>query len=89
VVFIQILLGLGDSFGTPSFNAIIAEHLDVGRFIEEFSDWKLVLNIATGIGTLIGGIMVKEFGFDWLFIFMTILAIISFIGIWVQPRKLL
>lgn len=87
--FLQILLGLGEAFGTPAFDAIFAEHLDDGRHIEEYSDWKLVLNAATGIGTIIGGVIATKFGFQWLFISMSVLAIVPFIGVLIQPRKLL
>ncbi len=89
LIFLQILLGLGEAFGTPAFDAIFAEHLDSGKHVEEYSDWKLVLNVTTGVGTIIGGIIATKLGFQWLFIAMSILAIISFFGVLVQPRKLL
>lgn len=89
LIFLQILLGLGEALGTPAFDAIFAEHLDGGRHIEEYSDWKLVLNGATGVGTIIGGLIATAFGFQWLFILMGILALVSFGGVLIQPRKLL
>jgi MFS family permease len=89
LIFLQILLGLGEALGTPAFDAIFAEHLDSDRHIEEYSDWKVVLNSVTGVGTIIGGLIATAFGFQWLFVSMSVLAVISFGGVLVQPRKLL
>jgi len=49
----------------------------------------LVLNGVTGVGTIVGGLIATAFGFQWLFILMSILAIVSFVGMLIQPRKLL
>lgn len=89
LILLQTLLGLGEALGTPAFDAIFAEHLDSGRHIKEYSDWKLVLSAATGVGTMIGGVIATKFGFQWLFVSMSILALIAFSGVLVQPRKLL
>jgi len=88
-VFLQILLGLGDALGTPAFDAIFAEHIDGGKHIEEYANWKLILNGTTAVGTVMGGLVVTTLGFSWLFAVMSVLAVVSFIGVLVQPRKLL
>ena len=88
-IFLQILLGLGEALGTPAFDAIFAEHLDGGKHIEEYADWKLILNGATAVGTILGGLVVTTLGFSWLFAMMGILAVVSFFGVLIQPRKLL
>jgi len=89
LIFLQIILGLGEALGSPAFDAIFAEHLDCDKHIEEYANWKLVLNGATGIGTIIGGLIATKFGFSWLFATMSLLAVVSFIGVLLQPRKLL
>lgn len=89
LILLQALLGLGEALGTPTFDAIFAEHLDGGKHIKEYSNWKLVLSGATGIGTITGGLIVIAFGFQWLFVSMSVLALIAFCGVLVQPRKLL
>ena len=86
---IQVLLGVGEAFGNPSFNAIFAEHLDKGKHIEEYAEWGIINSIAAAVGTLIGGAVVTVFSFQILFLAMSVLAIVSFIGIYTQPRSLL
>jgi MFS family permease len=75
VIIVQIILGLGDALGGPSFDAMVAEHLDSGKHIQEYADWKLLSSIAMTGGTLIGGFVVYSLGFGWLFGTMSILAI--------------
>lgn len=89
LVVLQILLGLGEALGTPAFDAIFAEHLDSGKHIAEYSDWKMIQNIVLAIGALSGGLIVANFGFNVLFLLMSILAMLSFLGIYLKPRELL
>ncbi|KKR71570.1 MAG: Arabinose efflux permease family protein [Candidatus Woesebacteria bacterium GW2011_GWA2_40_7] len=85
----QFLLGIGEAAGTPAFDAIFAEHLDKGKHVNEYSEWKIITNVVLAMGTLLGGITVEKFGFSSLFLFMSILAAICFIGILFKPRRLL
>ncbi len=89
LVFVQILLGLGESLGTPAFNAIVAEHLDNNKYIKEYSSWSLVFNLSSAAGILAGGTIVNRFGFKSLFLVMSGLSLIAFFGILLKPRKLL
>ena len=89
IMLLQIAIGLGEALGGPSFDAIFAEHLNKGEHIEEYSDWKIISNALTAIGTLIGGIVVTKFGFNFLFICMSLFAFMSGICLYLQPRKLL
>jgi len=89
ILLIQVILGIGEAVGTPSFDAIFAEHLDKGKHVNEYSSWKVLNNLVGTIGTIIGGIVATRWGFPILFIGMGVLAIISFIGILTRPRKLL
>jgi MFS family permease len=87
LVFVQILLGLGESVGTPAFNAIFAEHLDNNKYIKEYSSWSLIANLSSAAGILAGGAIVNSLGFKALFIFMSALSLIAFLGIIVKPRN--
>lgn len=89
LVMVQILLGLGESLGTPSFNALFADHLDKNKYIKEYSAWSLIANLTSAVGILSGGFIVNNFGFKALFILMAGLSLISFFGILFKPRKLL
>jgi len=89
LIILQILLGLGESLGSSAFNTIFAEHLDRNKHIKEYANWHLLSTILGAISAAIGGLIVNIFGFDTLFIVMSFLALISFFGILLKPRKLL
>jgi len=89
LILVQALLGLGEALGSPSFDAIFAQHLDEGMQIKEYSSWKLIVNGTTAIATVIGGLVVANFGFTVLFIVMSSLALVSFFGVLFQPREVL
>lgn len=85
----QILLGLGEALGSPAFDSIFAEHLDRNKHVKEFSDWKLIYNLTMAAGTVLGGLLAVKFGFNVLFLTMSCLALVSFIIVWRQPRRVL
>ncbi len=89
LIMVQILLGIGESLGTPSFNALVAEHLDKNKFVKQYSAWSLISNLTAACGILIGGFIVGSYGFQALFLLMAGIAMISFFGVLVKPRSLL
>lgn len=89
LIFIQIVLGLGEALGTPSWNAIFAKHLDGKHEIMDYSLWDIVNNFMIAVATIAGGIIVTLFGFKFLFVAMSLLALVSFIGVLATPRKVL
>jgi MFS family permease len=89
LMILQVLLGIGDALGSPAFNSLVAEHLDKNRHIEEYSDMTIIFNFSSAIATMLGGLIVAQFGFPILFIIMAVLALLSFFGIFFKPRKLL
>jgi MFS family permease len=86
---LQIILALGESMGTPAFNAIYSEHLDRGKFVKQWGLLSSTHMIVMGLSAFLGGFFVNQFGFRPLFLFMAALAGVSFVLLLVQPRKLL
>jgi len=89
LIALQTLLGFGEALGTPAYDAIFAEHLDKNKHVQNYTDWKLVSNIVGAIAVILGGIFVNELGFSTLFYTMGALALVSFFGVWLKPRRLL
>ncbi len=50
---------------------------------------KIIFNLSGALATVIGGIVVMQFGFQYLFIGMAALAVFSCIGVLLKPRRLL
>jgi MFS family permease len=89
LILVQIILGFGEALGTPSWGALFADHLNVRREIMEYSKWSVVSNIMVAFGVLMGGLIVTFYGFRVIFILMSFLAFISFVGTLLTPRRVL
>lgn len=81
LLVLQVFLGVGEALGTPSFNAIFAEHLDDGKHIAEYSDWALIVNAVIAVATVMGALLVRQYGFGLLFGLMSILSLVAFVGV--------
>lgn len=88
VIILQVLLGLGEALGSPAFDAIFAEHLDRNHHMEDYADWKVINNLVTAAGIIIGGLIVTSFGFRFMFLTMAWLAFVSFAIIFCKPKTL-
>lgn len=84
---IQILIGLGEALGSPAFDAMLAEHLARDGHVRAYADWKIVAMITTAAGTILGGIIISAYGFTPIFALMSFIAVVAFVGIFVQPRS--
>lgn len=88
LIFVQILLGLGDALGSPAFNAIFAEHLDKNHHLSDYADWKFLENILAAVSITIGGFIVAKLGFQFLFLTMSILALVASEFILFHPKRI-
>jgi len=89
IIVLQVVLGLGEALGSPSFDTILAKHLDDGHQMAQYSTWRVISNLAIAAATVAGGFVVSYLGFQTLFIIMSILGLFAFFGILTKPRQLL
>lgn len=89
LIIIQIILGLGEALGTPAWSVIFAKHLDGHKEIMDYSNWNILNNLLVALSTVLGGILVTYFGFSVLFLAMSMLALVAFIGVLMTPRRIL
>ncbi len=89
LVLLQLVFGLGEALGTPSFNAIFAEHVSKENDVSMYADWSVISNLIMALGTILGGLLVTVWGFEVLFGIMSAMALISFAAVLTLPRKIL
>jgi len=77
IYLLQIFYGVGAAVAIPPFAAIFTRHIDKGREALAWSIYSTFLGIAVGIAGGIGGIMVSIFGFQYVFIFVSLFTIFS------------
>jgi len=89
LILIQVLFGLSESLGTPTFGALFAKHIDKKEEVMEFSDWAMVSNLVMALGTILGGFVVSSLGFNFLFVTIAILCFLSAGWIIFTPKGVL
>ncbi|KKT35774.1 MAG: hypothetical protein UX12_C0002G0011 [Candidatus Collierbacteria bacterium GW2011_GWC1_45_47] len=89
LILLQMLFGLAEALGSPTFGALFAKHVDGDMEVMEYADWALIASLIMAVGALIGGYVVTTLGFGLLFVVISALCFIAFLGIILTPRKLL
>ena len=77
IYLIQAFYAVSASIIIPPWSAIFTRHIDKGREAFEWSSYSTFLGIAAGISGGVGGVAVSEFGFESVFIFVSIFTILS------------
>jgi MFS family permease len=86
---VMIILGIGNALFWPAFHAVYSEHTNKKNSEKQWGVYDGVGFIVPAIGAGIGGWIVKLYGFDVLFLTMSILAFIVGTFIVFLPRKIL
>lgn len=89
IYFIHLILAFGEALGTPAFRVLFSFHLDKDRQFKEWGSYISFSLVISGIASFLGAVLVKNFGFKPLFVSMSVLAIISSLIVYLQPRKLI
>lgn len=89
IIFLQIIVGVGEAVGSTGFDAIFAEHLDKKCHIRDYAIWKTISNVIAAFATLIGGFVVTLYGFNPLFWFMGAIALGCAVFTLLLPRRAL
>jgi MFS family permease len=76
---IQLLMALGESFGTPSFDLIYTSFLTKGKVASEWGSDISLNALITAIASFIGGIVVHTYGFTVLFCIMIAASFVSMV----------
>jgi len=77
VYLLQAIYGMGMAMAFPSWSAIFTRHIDRGKEAFEWGLESTALGFGTGLTGAIGGILVAYFGFDLLFVIVSILALVG------------
>lgn len=89
LAILQVLVGFISPIYVPAFDALYSEHADKGHLAEEWGAWEALSYFTSGIGAIAGGIIVFNFGFTPLFIFMATLCISSSLYVLKLSKKVL
>ncbi len=77
IYLLQIFYAVSAAINFPSWAAIFTRHIDKGSEAMEWSTHSTFLGIAAGVAGGIGGVAVSTFGFNAVFIFVSIFTVVS------------
>ncbi|MFH1175014.1 MAG: MFS transporter [archaeon] len=74
---IQIVLALGEAFGTPAYRSLFSNYLDKGQYSSEWGLDIFFTCIITSIAAFAGGLIVQYYNFKTLFVIMICFSLLS------------
>lgn len=77
VYTLQMIYGVGLAFTYPSWSSIFSRHLDKHKEAFEWSFYDALVGIGTAVAAGIGGLVIDRFGYDVLFIFVSVFSLIG------------
>lgn len=89
LILTQVLWGIAIAIGTPAFDAVYAAHTSKESSIAEWGGLEGVISIAVGVAALIGGFVIRSFGFSIIFVLMALVCLVQGIYVWLLPRDVL
>jgi len=87
LLFVQIIVGMGEAIYSPAFDAVYSKHLSVESSGSQWGAWESMNYFTNAIGAILGGSIVTIFGFKSLFFVMATLCFLSAIYIYRLPRR--
>lgn len=73
------VMGVGLGIASPAKNALFVTHLDKNKEPSEWSIYDAVTFIGMAFSTALGGFIAAQYGFEFLFIFASILSLFSIV----------
>lgn len=89
ILLIQVIIGIGEATYSPAFDSLLSIHSPKGSLGAQWGKWESINYSTSGIGAIAGGLLVTIFNFQFLFILMGALTLMTAIYIFLLPRQAL
>lgn len=77
VYLLEAIYGIGMGMNIPGYTAIFTRHIDRGKEAYSWSLRAAMVGVGTGLAGALGGMIVKSWGFNMLFVIISIFIFIS------------
>lgn len=84
---LQALFGVAAAITIPAFDAFYSRSINRGKESSEWGIWESGTRIIAAGSAIVGGFIVAEFGFQYLFMLMSVFGVISAIIVSFLMRK--
>lgn len=89
LLIVQVLIGFGEAVYSPAFDAVYSRHLNHASAGKQWGAWESMNYFTATIGAVLGGAIATQFGFNVLFIVMSLICVLSALYIYKLPRQVL
>lgn len=86
---VQALIGFGEALYSPAFDALYTRHVSKKNMGVLSGAWEAMNYFVQALGAIIGGLLVSYFGFDILFVVMSVLCLLSALYIACIKKRIL
>lgn len=86
---VQVIIGFAEAIYNPAFDAVYSRHFTKNNAGKAWGAWEAMSYFTASGGAILGGVIVASYGFNAIFIIMSILCFSSALYIYVLPRKVL
>lgn len=77
IYLLAVVNALGMAMAYPAWCAIFTRHIDKGREALEWGSYGTAVDLGIGAAGAIGGLLVSKFGFNLVFLFVGIIALVG------------
>ncbi|MBI4713908.1 MFS transporter [Candidatus Uhrbacteria bacterium] len=85
---LQALLGISTALAWPGWYSIFTRHIDKTKEAFEWSLYDVVVGIGMATTAVVGSMIVKSFGFDWVFYLASIFTLLGALALLTLKAKL-
>lgn len=85
----QIIFGIAIAFINPAFDTLFSKHTKKGQEITDWGSWEGSTAIATGLAAILGGLIIQNYGYLYIFLTMSLISFCLSIFIFLIPNRVL
>ncbi len=89
LLIVQAIIGFGEAVYSPAFDSLYSKHLMKLKGGSVWGAWESINYFTLALGAVSGGLLVTLFGFNTMFVVMSLMSFASAIYIYFLPRKVL
>lgn len=89
IFLIQFIYGIAAAFAYPSWSSLFTSNLEKGQRGFQYAIYSSSVGIATAITAGVGALIAEKIGFQWVFSFTGLFAIIGFLILLKLEKKIL
>ena len=89
IYLIQFIYGVGAAFAYPSWASLFTSNLEKGKRGFQWSIYSSSVGIGTAITAGVGALLAEKIGFEWVFGFTGVLAIVGLLFLLKLEKKIL